>query len=65
MQSATKMVDQHRQQNDILADIQKQAQLVSDMAWSATTAKTGSEYKEILTGLKQQQSKLQQLFNQI
>jgi len=65
MQNVTQMVEHHRQQNDILADIQKQAQLVSDMAWSVTIQQSGKQQRELLQALKQQNENLQKLFKAI
>lgn len=65
MNNVMQMVDHHRQQSDTLAGIQKQAQLVSDMAWSATISKSGSEYEEVIHNLKLQNETLQQLFKQL
>lgn len=65
MQNVTQMVEHHRQQNDILADIQKQAQLVSDMAWSVTIQQSGKQQQELLQALKQQNENLQKLFKAI
>lgn len=65
MNNVIQMVDQHRQQLDVLAGIQKQAQLISDLSWSATITKSGNQYQEVLQNLKQQNDKLQKLFNQL
>ena len=65
MSNVTVMADHHKQSNNLLAEIQKQAQLVSDMAWSGTITKTGDDHKEILENLKKQNEQLQQLMKQL
>lgn len=65
MNNVMQMVDHHRQQNNVLADIQKQSQLISDLSWAATITKSGTEYEEVMQNLKQQNETLQQLFKQI
>lgn len=65
MSNVAAMADHHKQSNNLLAEIQKQAQLVSDMAWSGTITKTGEQHAEVLENLKNQNEKLQQLMKQI
>ena len=65
MSNVTVLTDHHKQSNNLLAEIQKQAQLVSDMAWSGTITKTGKQHDEVLENLKTQNEKLQQLMKQI
>ena len=65
MSNVTQMADHHHQSNNLLGEVQKQAQLVSDVAWSATITKTGKQHEEVLENLKQQNEKLQQLMKQL
>lgn len=65
MNNVMQMVDHHATSTNTLADIQKQSQLISDLAWSATITKSGTQYEEVMQNLKLQNEKLQQLFKQI
>ena len=65
MSNVTAMAGRHRQSNNLLAEVQKQAQLVSDMAWSGTITKTGKQHEEVLENLKNQNEQLQQLMKQL
>lgn len=65
MNNVMQMVDHHAASTNVLADIQKQAQLISDLSWSATITKSGKQYEEVLQNLKLQNETLQQLFKQL